>query len=453
MQAVSTLITARWVLPIAPDNIILEHHAVAIDQGKIIDVLPTSEAIKKYNPKTLVEKPNHVVMPGLVNTHCHSAMVLVRGLADDLPLMDWLNNHIWPAEGHIVSADMVKDGTRLAMAEMIRGGTTCYNDHYFFPLETADVTIEAGMRGCIGLQVMNVPNKWAQDEDMYLEKAKAAYEARQSSDLIQWVVAPHAPYTNSDRSLTLAKAFADEHGLRMHMHLHETQFEVDMDLEKYGKRPIKRLDDLGLLDDRFLAVHMVCLTDEEIARCAELGVHIAHCPESNLKLASGEPMVSKYMAAGLNVSIGTDGAASNNDLDMLGEMRTASFLAKQLMRDPTALPAAEVLKMATLNGAKALGLDDQIGSLEVGKQADMIAVDFDHLFTQPVYNPMSHLVYAASRLQVSDVWVSGKPLLENGEFKTLDVQAIREKTDYWAQQCLQYRSQACMPAEAASTEA
>lgn len=452
MQSISTLIIARWVLPIAPENIILEHHAVAINNGKIVDVLPVEQAKQRYEADNIIDRSNHVVMPGFVNTHCHSAMVLVRGLADDLQLMNWLNNHIWPAEGHIVSADMVKDGTRLAMAEMIRGGTTCYNDHYFFPLETAEVTVEAGMRGAIGLQVMNVPNKWAQDEDMYLAKAKAAYVARQENDLISWVVAPHAPYTNSDRSLSMAKSFADEHGLRMHMHLHETQDEVKMDLDKYGKRPIKRLESLGLLDERFLGVHMVHLTDEEIARCADLGVHVAHCPESNLKLAGGEPMIERYMQAGINVSLGTDGAASNNDLDMMGEMRTASMLSKQLRRDPTALPAPEALKLATLNGAKALGLEDQIGSLEVGKQADMIAIDFDHLFTQPVYNPMSHIVYCADRLQVSDVWVSGKALLTGGEFQTLDLAAIREKTDYWARECLPYRSKACMPAEAIASE-
>lgn len=452
MQSISTLITARWVLPIAPDNIILENHAVAVDQGKIVDVLPIDIAKTRYQADIVIDRSNHVVMPGFVNTHCHSAMVLVRGLADDLQLMDWLNNYIWPAEGHIVSAEMVKDGTRLAMAEMIRGGTTTYNDHYFFPLETAEVTIEAGMRGAIGLQVMNVPNKWAQDEDMYLAKAKAAFEARQDNDLISWVVAPHAPYTNSDRSLAMAKAFADEHGLRMHMHLHETDVEVKMDLEKYGKRPIQRLDDLGLLDDRFLGVHMVHLTDDEVARCAERGIHVAHCPESNLKLASGEPIIERYMEAGINVSLGTDGAASNNDLDMMGEMRSASMLAKQLKRDPTALPASEALKIATLNGAKALGLEDKIGSLEPGKQADMIAIDFDHLFTQPVYNPMSHIVYCADRLQVSDVWVSGKALLAKGEFQTLDLAAIRAKTDYWAKECLPFRSKACMPAETVTSD-
>jgi 5-methylthioadenosine/S-adenosylhomocysteine deaminase len=438
MQTISTLINARWVLPIAPENAILENHAIAVNGNKIIDVCPIDNAKQRYSAQTVIDRLSHVVMPGLVNTHCHSAMALVRGLADDLPLMDWLNNHIWPAESKTVSAEMVKDGTRLALAEMLRGGTTCYNDHYFFPLETAEVTIEAGMRGCIGLQVMNVPNSWAQDTDGYLAKAREAYQNRQQSDLIRWVVAPHAPYTNSDESLLKAKAMADEFGLRMHVHMHETEAELAMDLEKYGKRPIQRFDDLGLLDDRFIAVHMVHVSDEEIALCAKRGVHIAHCPESNLKLASGEPQVERYRAAGINVSLGTDGAASNNDLDMFGEMRTASFLAKQLTRNPTTLPASEVIKMATLNGAKALGLDEQIGSLEVGKQADMIAINMDHLFTQPIYNPMSHIVYAMNRLQVQDVWVAGRQLLCNGEFTTLDLKVILERARYWAEQCLPY---------------
>jgi 5-methylthioadenosine/S-adenosylhomocysteine deaminase len=443
MQQINTLILARWVLPIAPQNIILDNHAVAIHNDKIVEILPIDEAKKKYTAKETLDRSSHVVMPGLVNTHCHNMMVLFRGLADDLPLMDWLNNHIWPAEGDIVCAQSVKDGNRLAIAEMLRGGTTCYNDHYFFPLECAEVTIEEGMRGSIGQVFMNVPNKWAQDEDGYYQKALDAMKNRPQSDLLSWMVAPHAPYTNSDRSLTLAKQLADEYNIGMHMHVHETQTELDMELKAHGKHPLQRLHDLGLLDEKFLAVHMVVLTDEEIALCAKLGVNIAHCPESNMKLASGEPQIQKYMDAGINVSLGTDGAASNNDLDMFGELRTASLLAKLVARSSTALAAPDALKMATLNGAKALGLDDKIGSLEAGKQADVIAIDMDHLFTQPIFNPFSHLTYAVNRSQVSDVWVAGKQLLNKGEFTQLDLEKTLAQANKWAKKCDQYKSKAC----------
>ncbi len=440
MQFIDTLILARWVLPIAPQNIILENYAIAMSDNKIIDVLPIDTAKQQYQPKKIIERLDHVVMPGLVNTHCHSMMVLFRGLADDLPLMDWLTKHMWPAEGDVMCAQSIKDGTRLAIAEMLRGGTTCFNDHYFYPLEIAETVIEEQMRGVIGFLFMNVPTAWAKDENSYYEKAMNAYKNRPHSDLINWMVAPHATYTNSDQSLLLAKKMADEYHLGMHMHVHETLAELDMDLKAHGKRALQRLADLGLLNDKFLAVHMVHLTDDEIALCQKFGLHIAHCPESNLKLASGEPRIQKYIQAGLNVSLGTDGAASNNDLDMFGEMRSASFLAKLVARDCTALSAPDTLKMATLNGAKALGLDHKIGSLEKGKQADIIAINMNHLFTQPIYNPMSHLVYCANRLQVSDVWVAGKQLLDKGEFTQLDVEKTIADANQWAKKCVKYKS-------------
>lgn len=443
MQHVDTIINARWVLPIAPHNHILDHHSIIVHQDQIIDLLPTQKVKALYTTDNHVDRSQHVVMPGLINTHCHNMMVLFRGLADDLPLMDWLNNHMWPAEGDIMNPDSIRDGMRLAIAEMIRGGTTCYNDHYFFPLESAEVTIETGIRGCIGFQIMNVPNKWAQNEDEYCQKALDAYKNRQEHPLVTYAVAPHAPYTNSDRSLTLAKKLADDHSLRMHMHVHETQTEIDMELKAHNKRPLQRLHDLGLLDERFIAVHMVHLTQDEITLCSKQGIHITHCPESNMKLASGEPQIQAYMDAGINVSLGTDGAASNNDLDMFGELRTASFLAKLAAKNPTALAAPDALKMATLNGAKALGLDDKIGSIEKGKQADLIAINMDHLFTQPIYNPMSHLVYAVNRLQVSDTWIAGKHLLEKGNFTQLDLEKTIADANQWAKQCNRYKSEAC----------
>lgn len=432
MQAIDTLIHARWVVPIVPRNKILENHSIAIHHDKIIAILPTETAKKNYSAKNNIDRKDHVVMPGLINTHNHLAMSILRGIADDLPLMDWLNNHIWPAEKYIVQADSVYDGSRFAMIEMLRGGTTFFNDHYFFPNEVARAAIDIGMRGCIGYHFMSIPTGWANGEEDSLAKAKQARTESPKHPLLTWSCAPQGPYTNSDRSLLFAKEFATEHNLQIHMHLHETQAELEIDLTAHKKRPFKRLYDLGLLDNRFIAVHMVHLTDEEIAMTAEIGMHVSHNPESNLKLASGFAPVVKLMKAGVNVCLGTDGAASNNDLDMFGELRTAAFIAKAVNQDPTVLDAMTTLEMATINGAKALGLEKEIGSLEVGKQADLITVDLGHFFTQPVYNPISHLVYAVNRMQVSDVFIAGKQLLNHGEFTKLDTKKIVVNANKWA---------------------
>lgn len=432
MEKIDTLILARWIVPIVPRNLVLENYAIAIHHGKIIDLLPTQDAKKKYNVKNIVDRDHHVVMPGLINTHAHTPMNLLRGLADDLQLMDWLNHHIWPAEAKLLCPESVYDGSLMAIAEMIRGGTTCFNDHYFFPNETAQAAIDAGMRACIGLWVGSVPTGWAKTVDEYIEKAKNAYKNREKNPLITFALAPHSPYVNDDHSLLLTKQFADENQLKIHIHLHETQTEITMNLEKYGNRPLERFHKLGLLNDRMIAVHMVHLTDDEIALCAETKLHVSHNPESNLKLASGFAPIAKLLKAGVNVSLGTDGAASNNDLDMFGELQTAALIAKAVNQDPTVLDAMTVLEMATIHGAKTMGLEKEIGSLEIGKSADMIAIDLDHLFTQPIYHPISHLVYAMNRLQVSDVFVSGKQLLNRGEFTTIDVNALVAKAKKWA---------------------
>ncbi|EKD77453.1 MAG: hypothetical protein ACD_42C00328G0003 [uncultured bacterium] len=434
MQQIDTLLHARWIVPIVPRNQVLENYSVAIDRGKIIDILPTDSAQQKYSARNNINRKNHVVMPGLINTHTHTPMNLFRGIADDLPLMDWLNNHIWPAEAKTINATSVYDGTRLAITEMIRGGTTCFNDHYFFPNDIARAALEIGMRACIGHVIMNVSNDWAKNEDEYVDKAKSAHAERPHDSLLAWTIAPQGPYTNSDRSLSLAKNLAEEYNLRMHMHLHETQAEIDIDLKAHQKRPMKRLHDLGLLDEKFIAVHMVHLNDEEIALCAKTKLHVSHNPESNLKLASGFAPIVKLMKAGVNVAIGTDGAASNNDLDMFGELRTASFIAKAMNQDPTALDAMTTLEMATINGARTLGLEKEVGSIEKGKCADIIAIDFNHIFTQPVFNPISHLVYAINRLQVSDVFITGKQVLNRGEFVNVDVNEVVAKAQKWAAQ-------------------
>lgn len=433
MQPIDTLIHGRWILPIVPRSKILENHSLAIHKDRIIDLLPTDSVHQHYQAKNNIDRKNHVIMSGLINTHNHTPMHLFRGLADDLQLMDWLQNYIWPAEGKILGSQSVYDASLLAIAEMLRGGTTCFNDHYFYPNDTAKAAIHAGMRGVMGLWVGNAPTGWAKDADECLQKARQDYNNRPDNHLISYALAPHSPYITDDHSLLKTKALADEFNLPIHIHLHETLDEINIDLKKFGKRPIQRFHELGLLNEKLIAVHMVHVTDEEIALCAEKKVHISHNPESNLKLASGFAPVDKMLKAGINVCLGTDGAASNNDVDMFGEMRTAALINKGQTQDSTVLDAMTVLEMATINGARALGLDTDIGSLEKGKYADIIAVDLSHFFTQPIYNPISHLVYAVNRMQVSDVWIAGKQLLCNGEFTHLDVNEIVGKVKKWAE--------------------
>ncbi|MDF1796757.1 MAG: TRZ/ATZ family hydrolase [Coxiellaceae bacterium] len=421
MKTVDMILKAEWVLPLDDHDQALEQHAVVVHEGKIVDILPQDAVDTQYSAETVHDLQQHVLMPGLINAHTHTPMNLFRGLADDLELMDWLNNYIWPAEGAVINAHSVTVGARLAMAEMLRGGTTCFNDHYFFPAEIAKVAIEEGMRCNVGHVIMNVPTDWAQDEDGYLAKAKELTSQGNPHANIQWVVAPQGPYTNSDSSLSKAKALANEYNTLLHIHLHETQDEINMSMDQFNKRPIQRLDDLGLVDDKLIAVHMVHLTDEEIDLMAANDVSLVHCPESNMKLASGFAPVQKLLDKGVNVALGTDGAASNNDLDMFGEMRTAAFIAKGHSGDSTALPVAAVLRMATINGAKALGIADQTGSLTIGKAADMIAVDMSDYCQFPVYNPLSHLVYAVNSRQVQHVWIAGEHLLNQGKLTRLDI--------------------------------
>ncbi|MDD5273009.1 MAG: TRZ/ATZ family hydrolase, partial [Methylovulum sp.] len=408
---VDTLIHARWIIPVEPASVTLEHHSLVIHQGRIIDLLPTADAQARYQATATEHLSDHALLPGFVNSHTHAAMTLLRGRADDLPLMDWLQNHVWPLEGRWVSEEFVRDVTDLAIAEMLAGGTTCFNDMYFFPDISAQQAIHHGIRASIGLVVFDFPTVWADNSAMYLSKAVALHEQLQGQALITTTFAPHAPYTVSDGPLLQVLALAGERGRPIHIHVHETKHEVEQAQADSGKRPLQRLHELGLLNPSLLAVHATQLNEAEIQLLAETGAHIVHCPESNLKLASGFCPVARCLAAGINVALGTDGAASNNDLDMLGEMRTAALLAKAVADDASAVPAMTALQMATINGAKALGLDKEIGSLTVGKAADVIAIDLSHLETQPVYCPISQIVYAASRHQVTDVWVAGRQLL------------------------------------------
>lgn len=433
---VDTLIHARWVIPVEPDNVIYEHWSVAVNNGKITDLLPSDEAGIKYSAYDEIDLENHVLLPGLINGHTHAAMTLFRGLADDLPLNDWLNLHIWPAEQRWVNPEFVADGARLAMAEMIRNGTTCFNDMYFFPDQTADVAIETGLRAAIGLILIDFPTAWAKDADDYLQKGADIHDKYRHQPLIHTAFAPHAPYTVSDGPLQRINTLAEELNIPIHMHVHETWDEIERSLEQHGKRPLQRLFDLGLVNERLIAVHMTQLETEEIELLARYGVSVLHCPESNLKLASGFCPVHDLLLSGVNVALGTDSAASNNDLDMLGEMRTAALLAKGIAGDSSALPAHTALRMATLNNARALGIADRTGSLTIGKDADMIAIDLCRLETQPLYHPASQIVYTCNRNQVTDVWVAGRQLMKARELTTLDEELVIARAKFWQEKII-----------------
>jgi 5-methylthioadenosine/S-adenosylhomocysteine deaminase len=431
MQATETLIHARWVIPVEPDGQVLEYHSVAIDDGRISAIAPTAEARQSFQAQTSIDLPGHALIPGLVNAHTHAAMTLLRGIADDLHLMDWLQHHIWPAERKWISEQFVHDGTQLAVAEMLRGGTTCFNDMYFFPEVTARVAAGGSIRACVGLILLDFPTAYADNPEQYFAKGLALQDEYRHHPLVRSAFAPHAPYTVSDGPLKKVQVLADELELPVHMHLHETASEVAESVAKTGQRPVDRLETLGLLSPALVAVHMTQLADPEIARLASAGASVVHCPESNLKLASGFCPVQRLLEAGVNVALGTDGAASNNDLDMVGEMRTAALLAKAVYNDAAALPAHSVLRMATLNGARALGMGEETGSLLPGKWADLVAVDLDVLETQPLYDPVSQLVYAASRNQVSDVWVAGQHLLKNRALTQLEAQDLILRARHW----------------------
>ena len=428
---VDTLLHSRWIIPVEPESVTYDYHSLVIDKGLIIDLLPTAQAKQKYQASHTEELLDHALLPGLINCHTHAAMSLMRGIADDLPLMEWLQHHIWPLEKQWMNAEFVKDGSDLAIAEMILGGTTCFNDMYFFPEVTAQQAIQAGIRIKVGLVVIDFPTAWAQTGAEYIEKCLALHEKLRLSELCSTAFAPHAPYSVSDAAFKEIKNWSEQLELPIHIHLHETLHEVESAVAHNGITPLQRLQDMGLVNASLIAVHMTQLSDAEIEQLAKAGAHIVHCPESNLKLASGFSPVAQCLEAGINVALGTDGAASNNDLDMFGEMRTAALLGKAVSGDATAISATVALQMATINGAKALGLDEVCGSLRIGKAADVIAIDLSYLETQPLYCPVSQIVYAASRQQVSDVWVAGQRLLKQRQLMTIDKAALLVKVAKW----------------------
>ena len=425
------VIHPRWMLPVDAQDSILVNHSLAVSGGRILAILPTADARSNITAGRELELPGHVLMPGLINAHTHSPMVLLRGLADDLPLMTWLTQHIWPAEQRWVNPDFVLAGTRLAVLEMLKSGTVCFNDMYFYPDVTARAAADAGIRAMVGMIVLDFPTGYAETAEEYLSKGLTLHDRYRDHGLIRTAFAPHAPYSVSDAALARVRTLADELDVPVHIHLHETNDEIIQSLREHGERPLARLRRLGLLGPNLVAVHMTQLEDQEIPVLASSGAQIVHCPESNLKLASGFCPVARLAEAGVNIALGTDGAASNNDLDMMGETRIAALLAKAVAASASALPAHAALRMATINGAKALGIDNETGSLEPGKSADMVAIDLRDPDTQPVYNPVSQVVYAAGRDQVRHVWVAGRQLVRDGQPTTLEPQQILEQAGEW----------------------
>lgn len=433
-QTVSLIIKARWIAPVVPENQVFEHCALVIDKGVIQALVPQEEADKRYDAQQEIFLGNHLLIPGLVNAHGHAAMSLLRGYADDLPLKQWLEDHIWPAEGQWINEDMVRDGTELAMAEMIRSGTTCFSDMYFFPEQVAQAAQQAHMRAQVNFPVFDASSAWGQGPEDYFRKGLALHDDFRASQLVRIGFGPHSPYTLSDEPLTRIATLAQELDAPIHIHLHETAQEIDDSLERYGKRPVQRLADLGLLSPLTQCVHMTQVTDDDIALLRDSGAQVVHCPESNMKLASGFCPAQRLLDEGINVALGTDGAASNNDLDLLSEMKTAALLAKAVAGRADALDAHSALRMATLSGARALGLEEQIGSLEVGKAADITAIELSDLPSQPVYHPVSQLVYTNSGHKVSHVWVAGKALLLSRQLQTLNERELIGKARWWTKQ-------------------
>ncbi|WP_288992211.1 TRZ/ATZ family hydrolase [uncultured Marinobacter sp.] len=432
ITAADIRINARWLIPIEPADVVLEHQAVLVQGDRIAAIVSQDEADARFRAKEVIDLPSHVVLPGLINMHGHAAMSLFRGLADDLPLMTWLNDHIWPAEGAFVSEAFIADGTQLAMAEMLRTGTTTFSDMYFFPEIVAQLAHDAGMRAQICFPLLDFPTPWGSGPDEYLSKGEAFIKQWQDNAFIMPAIGPHAPYTVSDEPLRKAVALSEATGAPIQIHLHETAFEVADAMEKSGKRPTARLAELKVLGTNTQCGHMTQIDESDIALLQATGAHVIHCPESNLKLASGLSPVQTFRKAGVNVAIGTDGAASNNDLDLFGELNTAAMLAKVVADDASALSAHEALAMATIQGARALGRDHELGSLAAGKLADIIAVDLGDPFLQPVYDPASHLVYSNHGRQVSHSWINGVPQVQEGKLTRIDVPDLMLRVQGWA---------------------
>jgi 5-methylthioadenosine/S-adenosylhomocysteine deaminase len=441
---VDLIINSRWILPVVPNHSLLHNYTVVVQDGKVIDICALSIANAHYQASEYIDLDDHVLIPGFINLHTHAAMNLLRGLADDVPLMPWLQEHIWPAETKLISPAFVYDGTLLACAEMLSGGITCFNDMYFYPESAAAASIKAGLRVNLGLVVLEFPTQYAHDADSYIQQGLNVRDHLREEPLIQFSLAPHAPYTVSDTTFNRIVMLAEQVNIGVHTHMHETQEEIAQSEQIHGLRPLKRLANLGLLGPNLTLAHCVYLDEAEIKLLAENGCNIAHCPSSNLKLASGIAPINAYLKQGVNIGLGTDGAASNNRLDMFTEMRLAALLAKGQSGDATAVSAHQALEMATINGAKAMNLQDKIGSIEIGKQADFSAVRMSEFEMHPCFDVVSHLVYVAGREQVSHVWVEGdlkyhKPENSRGIFSNIEPQELTDIISKWQPKVSEFR--------------
>jgi 5-methylthioadenosine/S-adenosylhomocysteine deaminase len=430
-RRVDLIIYPRWLIPVEPSPVVLDNHALVIDQGIIIDICPQAEVPPRYQANATEYLGAHILMPGLVNTHTHAAMALFRGIADDVPLKSWLEDWIWPLETRWASTEMVRDGTLLACAEMLQAGITTFNDMYFFPEAAAEAVDQSGMRASLGILAFEVPTSYGLGADDYLNRGLATRDALRDHPRLSFMLAPHAPYTVADATFERIAVLAAQTGLGIHIHLHETQHEVEESIGQHGERPIARLDRLGILGPQTLAVHAVALNDNDIEMVARHGVHVSHCPTSNLKLGSGFARTRDLSRAGINVALGTDGAAANNRLDVLSEARLAGLIAKGSHHDPSLFPAHQLIYMATLGGARALGLDHKIGSLQVGKQADLCAIRLDEAATLPVFDPASQIVHCAGRDQVTDVWVGGQRVVKMKHLMQISQEEIYLKAKTW----------------------
>lgn len=431
MKTVDLIVNARWIIPIEPYQSVIEHGAIAVANGRIVAIDQASVIAQHFESDNTQHFTSHVLMPGLVNAHGHAAMTLLRGAAEDKPLDEWLNQCIWPLERALVNPEFVRDGMALAAAEMLRGGTTCFADHYFYPEHTVSVIDKIGLRAVLAVPIMSFAMPGVSGGSEAIEKTITLCDELRSRTRITAAFGPHAPYTVNDELLKRIAIVSAEIGVPVHMHIHESVHEIQQSVKEFGVRPLQRLHQLGLVTPQLMAVHATQLNDYDIAMLASNGVSVIHCPESNLKLANGFCPTQKLRDAGVNVALGTDGAASNNDLDMFGEMRTAALIAKAIAQCPTAARAYDMLTCATLNGAKAIGLESVCGSLVVGKAADFIAIDLSDLALQPIHDPVAHLVYNVSSHHVSDVWVDGIQLLKNRHYLTFDKDELFARSALW----------------------
>ncbi len=441
LRSGTTLVHPRYLVAVRPHDIVLERHSIAIEHGMIASIMTRAESEQAYPEAESIELSEHVLLPGFINMHTHSPMTLLRGYANDIDLDIWLRERIWPVEQRFVGPSFVADGARLAIAEMFRSGTTCFNDMYFYPDILGETCLDAGIRASIGVPLIDTQSEWAADTDRNFEQALKLHDEWQSEPLLNITFAPHAPYSVSDETLRRVATFSRELDVPVHLHLLETKWDIKHSLKYHDVQPLDRLRKLDLLNSRLLAVHMTQISSRDIDQLAESDVHVVHCPQSNLKLASGICPLTDLLEAGINVALGTDGAASNNDLDLLCEAQTAALLAKGISGNVKAVDAFQALEMMTINGAKALGMDKLTGSIEVGKAADLCAIDLSHPETQPLYHVVSQIIYAASRGQVSDVWVAGRRVLDSGQLTTIKLEEVTGKAGQWQSRLSDYREQ------------